>query len=440
MRLRYYHSFLAIAILLTGTMVNISPSHKVLAASDLRITAVGDWGCTGNTLDTVKNAKNLNPNLVLALGDYSYGNTPGCWFDAIRPIGPMTKINFGNHEVESDTLLNSYLKNFGLSRQYYSYNIGNVHVLTMATEETFSTGSQQYNFVVKDLEAASIDSNIKWIIVNLHTPIYASPNTCDDSGCAGDKTLRDIYHPLFDKYGVDLVLEGHIHNYQRSYPIGYNSLDSSSPLVTNCSKNSYSNPDGQIYAVVGTGGVNLHGLSGKASFMASQQDSKFGILDMRFSNNKLDANFISNDGSMMDQFSITKTVKKAITEAKFPVQNQHCTDLQTFNVKTQNEFDSSVALRDQIPDKFKKDKLLPNINNEIKQKIDKKLQEVEKKIEQKRQEIQRRLDGINKDTAQDKGNKIEDKTQERDIKIDNLKQRINERLKSRLSVPTFPFP
>ncbi len=97
-------------------MVNISPSYKVQAASDLRISAVGDWGCTGNTLETVKNAKSLNPNLVLALGDYSYGSTPGCWFDAIRPIGSMTKINFGNHEVESDTLLNSYLKNFGLSR------------------------------------------------------------------------------------------------------------------------------------------------------------------------------------------------------------------------------------------------------------------------------------------------------------------------------------
>lgn len=199
-------------------------------------------------------------------------------------------------------------------------------------------------------------------------------------------------------------------------------------------------PDGQIYAVAGTGGVNLHGLSGKSSFMASQQDSKFGILDMRFSNNKLDANFISNDGSMMDQFSITKTVKKAITEANIPVQNQHCTDLQTSNVKTQNEFDSSVALRDQTSDKFEKDKLLPNINHEIKQKIDKKLQEVEKKIEQKRQEIQRRLDGINKDTVQDRGNKIEDKTQETDIKIDKLKQRINEKLKSKLSIPTFPFP
>ncbi len=144
----------------------------------------------------------------------------------------------------------------------------------------------------------------------------------------------------------------------------------------------------------------MHGLSGKSSFTASQQDSKFGILDMQFSNNKLNANFISNDGSMMDQFSITKTVKRAITDVGSQVQNQHCADFQTSNIKTQSKLDSPVSSVDQNLGTFK-EKLIPDIRQEIKQKIDKKL-EVRKKIEQKRQEIQQRLDGLGKYTQQDK--------------------------------------
>lgn len=250
-------AFLSIFGIFSGTIF-VSTLHTVDSASPLRITAAGDWGCTGNTQQTMNNIKSKNPNLLLALGDYSYSSTPNCWFDIIRPISSITKINIGNHDIESGALLDSYLNSFGLSKQYYSFNLGIVHILTMATEETFTKGSQEYNFVQKDLEVASTDPSIKWIFVSLHVPLYSSPNTCGDSGCSGDKTLRDTYHPLFDKYGVDLVLEGHVHNYQRTYPIMYNSENPSSPLISSCSKNFYDNPSGQVYAMVGTGGVNLH--------------------------------------------------------------------------------------------------------------------------------------------------------------------------------------
>ena len=56
------------------------------------------------------------------------------------------------------------------------------------------------------------------------------------------------------------------------------------------------------------GGINFHGLSGKSSFVASQQDSKFGILDIQITNDgsKLQAKHYANDGSVKDQFSISK--------------------------------------------------------------------------------------------------------------------------------------
>jgi hypothetical protein len=316
-QIQYAHAklFLSIFSLLLLGIVTYSGTFmkESYAASGTHIVAAGDWGCSKNTEDTVKLAQSMNPQLLLALGDYSYEKTATCWLDLIKPVDSITKINFGNHE-DSDNLINAYSNHFGLSKQFYSYDIHNVHVLTMSTEEKFETDSEQYSFVVNDLRNAANNPDIKWILVNMHYPFYASPNTCKESDCAGNEEYRDIYNPLFDKYGVDLVLQGHVHNYQRSYPLNFNQESSSKPLVTSTSKTDYQNPNGVIFAIVGTGGVNFHGLSGSAPFMAYQQDSKFGILDMHFSDNKLDAKFVTNDGATLDHFSISKTEKKKIIE------------------------------------------------------------------------------------------------------------------------------
>lgn len=284
-------------------------NNQVYGLSDFNIDSVGDWGCNSNTKSTVNNIKGKSPELVLALGDYSYQPTATCWLNTISSIKGITKINIGNHENDADEDLNKYLSSFGLSKQYYSYNFQNVHVLTMATEISFSTSSAQYNFVKNDLAAASTNPNIKWIIVNYHRAMYTSPNTCSSSTCHGSSSLRDAYHPLFDKYGVDLVLQGHVHNYQRTFPIKYNPSSPSNPTKTSTSTSTYTDPPGEIFAIVGTGGINFHGLSGKSSFVVSQQDSQFGILDLQITDNgnKLQAKYVTNGGSVKDQFSISKS-------------------------------------------------------------------------------------------------------------------------------------
>jgi len=289
----------------------IQPPSEAAAATDLTISTVGDWGCNSNTGKTVNNIKNKDPDLVLALGDYSYRSTAKCWFDKIKPIDGKIEINIGNHDDDTKKLLNSYLNHFDLSKQYYSFDFQNIHVLTMATQLNYKEGSKQFNFVKNDLKEVSKNPDIKWIIVNLHRPVYTSPNSCSASSCEGSKTLRDVYHPLFDKYDVDLVLAGHVHNYQRSFPIKYNDDKPSKPTVTSSNKNNYNNPGGEIYAVVGTGGINFHGLNGKSSFIASQQDIRFGALELKITDkgNVLEGKFYGNDGSVKDKFSITKSSK-----------------------------------------------------------------------------------------------------------------------------------
>jgi hypothetical protein len=230
-------------------------------------------------------------------------------------VASITKIAIGNHDDHYDGLADSYLKHYGLSKQFYSFDSKNVHVLTMATEEEFEAGSEQYNFVVNDLRKAANNPDTKWIMVTMHHPFYSSPNECNLSDCQGDEELSKTYHPLFDKYGVDLVLQAHVRNYQRSFPLDFNQESPSKPIVTSTNKGEYKNPDGIIFAIVGTGGGELkHDLDGQSSFVAYQQDTKFGLLDMHFSENNLDAKFVAIDGSTMDQFSIAKTTKKAVIE------------------------------------------------------------------------------------------------------------------------------
>jgi Calcineurin-like phosphoesterase len=289
--------------------------QESLAVSDTRIVASGDWHCTGDAQKTIDMAKSMNPQLILGLGDYSSEKTKDCWVNLIKPVASITKIAIGNHDDHYDGLADSYLKHYGLSKQFYSFDSKNVHVLTMATEEEFEAGSEQYNFVVSDLSKAANNPDTKWIIVTMHHPIYSSPNECSLSDCQGDEELSKTYHPLFDKYGVDLVLEAHVRNYQRSFPLDFNQESPLKPIVTSTSKSEYKNPDGIIFALVGTGGGELkHDLDSQSSFVAYQQDTKFGLLDMHFSENKLDAKFVAIDGSTMDDFSITKTAKKAVIE------------------------------------------------------------------------------------------------------------------------------
>ncbi len=183
----YYNIPVISSLILVSSIVIpfglIDFNNQVYGLSDFNIDSVGDWGCNSNTKSTVNNIKGKSPELVLALGDYSYQPTATCWLNTISSIKGITKINIGNHENDADEDLNKYLSSFGLSKQYYSYNFQNVHVLTMATEISFSTSSAQYNFVKNDLAAASTNPNIKWIIVNYHSAMYTSPNTCFSSTC-----------------------------------------------------------------------------------------------------------------------------------------------------------------------------------------------------------------------------------------------------------------
>jgi hypothetical protein len=244
--------------------------------------AAGDWGCNSNTVDTVNNIINKNPELVLGLGDFSYEDTPNCWFEEIAPLDDKMKITIGNHDDETTLLLNQYMSHFNLTKQFYSFNYENVHFTEISTQllENDSEGIEQYEFVNADLASAASDPNIDWIVVYYHRVAYTSPYSSSPDR-ERDRTesiaLRDAYTPLFEKYEVDLVLQAHNHNYERSYPIKYNSANYSDPIITDANTNNYSNPEGQIFVTVGTGGGESYFFLAKEPYMVRQYNG-YGFL------------------------------------------------------------------------------------------------------------------------------------------------------------------
>lgn len=283
---------------------------------NFNFAAAGDFGCSTNTQNTIENMQSKEPEIVLALGDLSYHSTADCWFDMMSPIKDKLMITLGHHDVEDgQAKMNQYMNSFAMDKPFYSYDYNKVHFLVMSAKSVYYKGSEQYNFVLEDLKKASENENVNWIVVSSYGPPYTSP-----SEHTAFKELREVYHPIFEQYGVDLVLSGHNHNYQRTYPLTYNPNDTGEPTVTNTAATDYDGQKGGIvFAIVGTGGVNLYSLNGQAPFVDTQFANKFGFLNIDISNGnpdtKLTGTFYDNKGGqILDQFTIEKDPKNKNTE------------------------------------------------------------------------------------------------------------------------------
>jgi len=287
--------------------------------NNFNFAAAGDYGCSTNTQNTVSNMESKNPELVLALGDLSYHSTADCWFDIMSPLKGKMMITLGYHDIKDGAAkMNQYVKTFELNKPYYSYDYKHVHFLVMASLSDYKEGSEQYNFIKQDLEKASQNKDTNWIIVSTYKPLYSSP-----SEHPADDSLRDTYNPLFEKYGVDLVLNGHNHNYQRTYPLTYNPNESAQPITTSELSTGYNKGNGGIvFATVGTGGENFYSLEGKNPYVANQFAGKFGFLDIDISNAnphaKLTGTFYDNKGSKIaDEFTIEKDIKDTKSDLSY---------------------------------------------------------------------------------------------------------------------------
>ena len=85
---------------------------------------------------------------------------------------------------------------------------------------------EQYKFVLDDLNKTKQNKDIDWIFVMFHKPMYSPLSKQFE-----EYIIRNKYQPIFDKYGVDLVIQGHNHIYSRTLPLSFNKLNISQPII-----------------------------------------------------------------------------------------------------------------------------------------------------------------------------------------------------------------
>jgi predicted phosphodiesterase len=264
--------------------------------SNFNFVAAGDWGCGHEALNTFSMMKSMKPELYLGLGDYSYESSIDCWANIVNSVGESFKIALGNHDTQGQ-LLKAYMDKFNLEKQYYSFNYRNAHFIALSTQLDSASETEQLKFLKSDLLITKANKNIDWTIVFFHIPFYSA----DDSYTTH---MRRTYHPVFDEFGVDLVLQGHSHNYQRSYPLIYNDRIHSQPMVSDKEQIRYENPDGPIFAIVGTAGESVKHLNNKY-FLAKTYEG-YGCINVEILGKSMNVEYYSDTNKPIDKFSITK--------------------------------------------------------------------------------------------------------------------------------------
>src|SRR5215203_5912718 len=172
--------------------------------------------------------------------------------------------------------------------------------------------NEQYQFVLDDLIKTSENKNIDWIFVLMHKPMYSSI-----SKQLEEYLIRDKYQGVFDKYNVVLVIQGHNHIYSRTLPLSFNKFNLSQPIAdqignsnsnnnNNNNNTTFTNPNGTIFLVVGTGGEEIHRIVEEPYYVANQYNKGFGFVDLKIDGKRLNGVF----------YDINLNCKMEITEKK----------------------------------------------------------------------------------------------------------------------------
>jgi len=236
------------------------------------------------------------PNFLLNVGDVvSDGNVKEQWLDEyLRPAAELmrrvpTYVSIGNHEKNADWYYKyvSYPK----PENYYSFDYGNAHFVIIDSNKGLRPSSEQYKWLKKDLSK----SKARWKFVFHHHPPYSSDendygDTYRGKSKLGDMNVRRLM-PLYEKYRVDVVWYGHIHSYERTWPIRKGKVD---------------RKRGVIYIQTGGGGAELENFAPTRSWFTAKVLSNWQYCLVTIHGGTLRMMAYDIDGRLYDYLELEK--------------------------------------------------------------------------------------------------------------------------------------
>ncbi len=273
----------------------------------IRAVAIGDSG-TGNEVQLAVAGvmEEMAPDIVLHVGDIDYEDDMDLTF--FRPYQRLLARSCffpaqGNHDIF--LLWGSLFVLPGLDPKrrgiFYSFDWGSAHFAVIDTERDFVDEPEQLAWLAADLEAARA-RGIPWLILVFHRPLFTVGTYAFDTGMP---RMRDAILPIADRYGVELILSGHDHNYQRSHPVR-------DRIVRDAWQDPrFDSPRGTIHIVTGGGGYFLY----NKHVRADERFTRHFILrhhavELDITASEIHARVVSHEKQLIDEFRITKAPRR----------------------------------------------------------------------------------------------------------------------------------
>jgi acid phosphatase type 7 len=268
----------------------------------------GDSGSDSAEQQTLAQMMAAEPaiSMVVHVGDMAYPDGTfeqfeDAYFGVNAPL--MRRVPFftapGNHEYMTDSAA-PYLAGVATPAcgvpaadlgRYYSFDWGNAHFVAVDSN-LLATSSAAGMLAWLDADLAA--TNRHWRIVFLHHTPYPTGFHLGDPICAA---VQQLVNPIVERHGVQLVLAGHEHGYERTYPLaGGQIVGSYSP--------------GTTYVVTGGGGGALESVGFSPQTAISVQ--AFHYLRVDVDGHELTLSAIGIDGSQIDQVILGASTDTAI--------------------------------------------------------------------------------------------------------------------------------
>jgi hypothetical protein len=294
--------------LATASGATTTASGAMASASDtVRVLAFGDSGWGSESQIRLARLMPQEPfDLIVHAGDIAYQNGSDedftlRHFRAYQDL--MARVPFfptpGNHDLRADGW-GPYRRAFQWPNPrpdalYYSFRWADILFLALDTTSETGAGDElragngdQLEWLTETLDQGRTDPGVRWLVVTMHHPLFSGATGL--SGHGSDKALRRVLGPLFEQYGVDLVLAGHDHHYERMLP-----LFEERPVEPGC---------GPVYVLTGGGGASPFARKIMPTRRAAMALLRYHIVRLTVTTDKIVGRAVDERGEEIDHFVV----------------------------------------------------------------------------------------------------------------------------------------